>query len=270
MRLIDYTPKVFIIAHREDTAHLVAVLQNQGFDCEVLRQAHRPEQANFSRSYLCLQNHCNAWKWVQEHRLPAVVIEADFVPVKAFGQLPVPFDVNQADVGFSWLYTCASQVYDISPDGYAQGYSTSMVAYLLHPRCVDHLLAFAEQITQDPGPTAYTPWDSQLDEVLLAQELRNYIPFRNYGEHGSYNPNPEHKANGLSRTHRADVLYGPLAFEPMYAQVKGGWKVRLHARLKGLSRLAVGRYVRWVVLRRAEVPFKILRFALRRQLSFRI
>ncbi len=270
MRLIDYTRQIFIIAHRENTDRLVSALQSQGFESQVLRQAHQPEQAEFSRSYLCLLNHRTAWEWVIEQQRPALIIEADFVPVQNFAQLPVPFRVDQADIGLAWLYTCASQVYDISPEGHAQGYSTSMVAYVLPPACVPHLLKFADGITQNPGPKAYTPWDSQLDAVLLAQGLRNYIPFRNYGEHGSYNPNPEHQANGFSRTHRADVLYGPLAFEPSYAQKRGFWKVRLHARVKGLARLAVGRYVRWGVLRKAEVPLKILRFALRRQLSFRI
>lgn len=270
MRLIDYTRQIFIIAHRENTDPLVAVLQTQGFDCQVLRQAHRPEQADFSRSYLCLLNHRTAWQWVLDQQQPALILEADFVPVKHFAQLPVPFNIYQPDLGLAWLYTCAAQVYDISQDGHAQGYSTSMVAYVLPPACVTHLLTFADGIAQDPGPTAYTPWDSQLDELLLGQGLRNYIPFRNYGEHGSYNPNPEHQANGLSRTHRADVLYGPLAFEPPYAQGLAGWKVRLYARLKGLVRLLVGRYVRPGVLRKAEVPLKILRFALWRQLSLRL
>lgn len=270
MRLIDYTPKIFVIAHREDTAPLTSALTEQGFDCEVLRQTFQPGSEDFSRSYLCLLNHCNAWEWVEEHQRPALVVEADFVPVQNFAQLPVPFNVDQPDVGLAWLYTCAAQVYDISPEGFAQGYSTSMVAYLLHPRCVSHLLNFADAIAKDPGPRAYTAWDSELDSVLLAQELRNYIPFRNYGEHGSHDPNPEHQANGLSRTHRADILYGPLAFPPLYTQAPRSWQIRLWARLKGLTRLLVGRYVRIGVLRRAEVPLKILRFALRRQLSVRI
>lgn len=270
MRLIDYTSKLFILAHREDTARLAASLEAEGFDCTVQRQVHQPDQANFARSYLCFLNHVAAWRWVLEHQQPAVIIEADFVPVQHMGQLPLPFNPDQDDVGIAWLYSCAAQVYDISPQGHAQGYSSSMVAYLMMPDAVPTLLDFFEQIRHHPGPQTYYPWDSNLDKTLLAAGFRNYVPFRNYGEHGSDSPNPEHAAHQLGRTHRADVLYGPLAFAPAYAVHGGFWRTRLSGRLKGLARLGMGRYVRPQVLRDAEVPLKILSFALRRQLSFRL
>lgn len=270
MRLIDYSPNLFILAHREPIDRLEANLAAEGFDCQVLRQVHRPDQANFARSYLCLLNHRRAWEWVAEHQQPAIIVEADFVPVCHFGSLPLPFDPEHPDVGLAWLYTCAAQVYDILARGYAQGYSTSMVAYVLHPRCVGHLLAFCDRITADPGPTRYYAWDSDLDKILLAENLRNYIPLRNYGEHGSNSPNPEHRALGLSPTHRADVLYGPLAFVPDYAASAGFWRTRFQGRIKGLGRLFLGRFVRPQVLRKAEVPLKILRFALGRQLCWRL
>lgn len=270
MRLIDYSPNLFILAHREETQRLETTLSAEGFDCQVLRQTHRPEQASFARSYLCLLNHRRAWEWVAEHQQPAIVVEADFVPVRHFASLPLPFDPERADVGLAWLYTCAAQVYDISSRGDAQGYSTSMVAYVVHPRCVGHLLAFCDRITAAPGPEQYCAWDSDLDKTLLAENLRNYIPLRNYGEHGSSNPNPEHRAFGLSRTHRADVLYGPLAFMPDYAAGEGFWRTRLQSRIKGLGRLLLGRFVRPQVLRKAEVPLKLLRFALGRQLCWRL
>ncbi len=270
MRLIDYTSTVLIIAHREETSRLSTSLEQAGFHCQVQRQAHREEQANFSRSYLCFLNHVEAWKWIAEHQQPAVIVEADFVPVQHMGQLPLPFDPEQADVGLAWLYTCAAQVYDISPARHAQGYSSSMVAYIMTPRAVPSLLQFFERVSHNPGPYHYYPWDSELDKVLLAQDLRNYVPFRNYGEHGSDSPNPEHQAHQLGRTHRADVLYGPLAFEPAYAVSEGFWRTRLWGRLRGLARLGMGRYAQLHVLRRAEVPFKILSFALRRQFSLRL
>lgn len=267
MRLIDYTSKLFIIAHQEDTSRLADTLEAEGFDCAVQRQVHQPEQADFSRSYLCFLNHIETWKWVAEHQQPAVIIEADFVPVRRMGQLPLPFNPNQTDVGMAWLYTCAAQVYDISPERHAQGYSSSMVAYVMTPQAVPSLLQLFERISQAPGPKHYYPWDSDLDKTLLANGLRNYVPFRNYGEHGSDNPNPEHYAHRLGRTHRADVLYGPLAFKPAYADTEGFRRTRLWGRTKGILRLLVGRYVRPYVLRRAEVPLEILSFAMRRHLS---
>lgn len=270
MRLIDYTPTVLIIAHREDTSRLTTSLGQEGFHCQVQRQEHRPEQSGFARSYLCFLNHLEAWKWVAKHQQPAVIVEADFVPVRGIAQLPLPFNPEQADVGIAWLYTCAAQVYDISPGFHAQGYSSSMVAYIMTPRAVPCLLQLFERISHHPGPCHYHPWDSEMDKALLAEGLRNYLPFRNYGEHGSDDPNPEHKANRLGRTHRADVLYGPLAFDPAYASSEGFWRTRLWGRIRGLARLLLGRYAQLHVLRRAEVPFKILSFAMRRQLSLRL
>lgn len=270
MRLIDYTSKLFIVAHREDTARLATTLEAEGFDCAVQRQTHQPDQADFARSYLCFMNHVKVWEWVIEHQQPAIVIEADFVPVRGMGQLPLPFNPDQADVGMAWLYTCAAQVYDISPGHHAQGYSSSMVAYIMTPRAVPSLLRFFERVSHNPGPCHYYPWDSELDKTLLAQGLRNYLPFRNYGEHGSDRPNPEHQAHRLGRTHRADVLYGPLAFKPAYAETEGLWRTRLWGRIRGLARLGLGRYTQLHVLRRAEVPFKIVSFALRRQFSLRL
>ena len=270
MRLIDYTSTVLIIAHKEETSRLAASLEQQGFNCQVQRQEHRPEQSGFARSYLCFLNHVEAWQWVAEHQKPAVIVEADFVPVRDMGQLPLPFAPDQPDVGMAWLYTCAAQVYDISPGRHAQGYSSSMVAYIMTPRAVPSLLQLFERVSQNPGPRHYYPWDSELDKTLLAQGLRNYLPFRNYGEHGSDHPNPEHKAHRLGRTHRADVLYGPLAFKPDYAMTEGFWRTRLWGRIRGLARLGMGRYAQLHVLRRAEVPFKILSFAMRRQLSLRL
>jgi hypothetical protein len=270
VRLIDYTSKLFILAHREDTTRLAASLEAEGFDCTVQRQVHQPDQADFARSYLCFLNHVAAWRWVLEQQQPAVIIEADFVPVQHMGQLPLPFNPQQADVGMAWLYTCAAQVYNVSAAGHAQGYSSSMVAYLITPAAVPTLLSFFERISQSPGPQSYYPWDSDLDKTLLAAGFRNYVPFRNYGEHGSDSPNPEHEANQLGRTHRADVLYGPLAFAPDYAASEGFWRTRLGGRIKGLGRLGLGRYARPQVLRDSEMPLKILGFALRRQLSLRL
>ncbi|HEY9836036.1 MAG TPA: hypothetical protein V6D27_04010, partial [Vampirovibrionales bacterium] len=96
----------------------------------------------------------------------------------------------------------------------------------------------------------------------------------NYGEHGG-RPNPEHRQNQLSSSHRADVLYGKLAFLPMYAgeAQEGTLKclgVRLQARLKGIGRLVTGRYIRLPVLKQSSVPGRLLSFAIRRHLTPRL
>lgn len=274
-RLIDHIEQTFILACREDTTALEHALRRSGIESEVLRQAYRPEYAEYSRSFLCLLNHRHAWELASCAQKPTLILEADFVPVTNFGKLPVPFDPSKSNLGIAWLYTCAPQVYRIVKGGYATGYSTSMVAYVVSPRSARFLMQVADEIAQNPGPREYTPWDSGLDYSLREHGFTNYVPFRNYGEHGGL-PNPEHRKNKLSTTHRADVLYGPLSFQPFYAREDGVGKPNLqkylqgrcYGRVKGLGRLVLGKYLRPPVLKSAEQPLPLAWFALRRQLTF--
>jgi hypothetical protein len=271
---VNYIDQVLIIAHKEATDQLEATLKKEGFHYEVLRQESKPEFKDFSRSYLCLLNHRHAWQKAAQADKPTMIIEADFVPVVGFGKLPLPFNPQQTDVGISWLYTCAPQVYHVSPEGYAQGYSTSAVAYIVNPQSANYLLELADEVTEKIGATQYSTWDSDIDKFLLQRQLKNYIPWRNYGEHGGL-PNPEHQQNNLSKVHRADVLYGKLAFTPLYAvnEQDRTWKflnVRLQARLKGIARLVVGRFLRPPVIKGSTTPMRLIKFALLRQLSFRL
>ena len=269
--LVDHIGKVFIIAYRESTAQLEQALSQEGLECEVLRQEHKPEWKGFSPSYLCLLNHKQAWEKAIRESKPSVIVEADFVPVKGIGKLPMPFDPDEKNVGIAWLYTCAPQLFSISKDGYAYGFSTSMVAYIVTPQSAQVLLELVEEITREVGPNAYSTWDSRIASFLRRKKLTNYIPFRNYGEHGGL-PNLEHYRSGLSKTHRADVLYGKLAFVPLYATGKGSSQlqflsVRLQARIKGIARLAVGKFLRVPILKGSNVPNRLLGFAIRRQLT---
>ncbi|MEW5860318.1 MAG: LPS biosynthesis glycosyltransferase [Cyanobacteriota bacterium] len=273
-QLVDGIGKAFIIAYKEPTHLLQEALTKEGLRCEVLRQKHKPEYKNFSPSYLCLLNHRRAWERAVQERKPILIVEADFVPVVGFGSLPLPFNPNQNNVGISWLYTCASQVYSVSKDGYAEGFSVSTVAYIVTPQGAQCLIELAEEITRTSGPTAYSSWDSNIDSFLRSKKLKNYIPLRNYGEHGGM-PNLEHHQNGLSKTHRADVLYGKLAFLPLYASDAKNSNLkllsaRLQARLKGVARLATGRFLRVPVLKGSSVPTRLLSFAVRRHLSGRL
>lgn len=278
--------QTFVIAYKENTQILEKTLENQGFHCEVLRQVHQPEYKHYSPSYLCLLNHCQAWKRASESKGLTLVMEADFVPVKRMGQLPLPVNPDKANVGIAWLYTCAPQLFSVSEDGYAQGFSASTVAYLITPASAIALLKMADGIRTSPGPYAYSAWDSEIAGFLRDHQFENFIPRRNYGEHGGL-PNPEHRQYGLSATHRADVLYGTLAFTPPYAaleqQASRSWtesfiaglkcrycyfSTRLQARLKGLGRLLLGKFLRGKVVRGSSVPTWLLWFAIQRQFSW--
>lgn len=273
--LVESIAQVFILAHKESTELLETALDREGFTCEVLRQQHQPEYRDYSRSYLCLLNHIQAWQRATQIENQTgqltLIVEADFVPVVGMGKLPLPCNPNQPNLGITWLYTCAPQVYSVSLEGFAEGFSTSMVAYLVTPHTAQCLLDLAEEIRCKFGATTYTTWDSEIDSFLRDRHLKNYIPFRNYGEHGG-RPNPEHRQNGLAAPHRADVLYGQLAFMPLYAieQNKPNYfkyfSTRLYARMKGMARLAMGKFLRLQVLRGSSVPDRLVRFTIRRQL----
>ncbi|MEO0867445.1 MAG: LPS biosynthesis glycosyltransferase, partial [Cyanobacteria bacterium J06642_11] len=258
--------QTFILACKENTGQLESFLDDVGCQVEVLRQIHRTEYINYSRSYLCLLNHRKAWERALLSDQPTLIVEADFVPVANFGQLPPPFDPTDKQLGIAWLYTCAPQIYHITDNGYAEGYSTSMVAYVVTQHSAWKLIELAEQVKANPGPETYTPWDSGIEYYLRDRNFHNYVPWRNYGEHGGI-PNPEHRQNNLSTTHRADVLYGPLAFEPPYGKPL---KERAYGRVKGMGRLLLNKYLRSPVLAGSEHPKKLLWFAISRQLTFRL
>jgi hypothetical protein len=272
--LVECIGRTLIIAHKESTKQLEETLSTEGFLCEVQRQEPKPEFQNFSRSYLCLMNHQRAWEIALQQTKPTLIVEADFVPVLGFGKLPLPFHPNQTDVGISWLYLCAPQVYSVSLEGYAEGFSTSAVAYVVTPGAASCLLELAQEIKTKYGATQYSSWDSTIDSFLRSRKLKNYIPWRNYGEHGGL-PNPEHHQNNLSRTHRADVLYGKLAFKPLYAsQTRSGnlqfIAERVQARLKGVVRLLTGRFLRLKVIQGSSTPARLISFAVKRHFSLRL
>ncbi|MEM1252637.1 MAG: LPS biosynthesis glycosyltransferase [Cyanobacteria bacterium P01_H01_bin.21] len=264
--LVDCIGQTLILAYQEETDQLATCLREAGCQVDVLRQIHRSEYKTYSRSYLCLLNHRKAWEWALRSEHPTLIVEADFVPVINFGQLPPPYDPADEKLGIAWLYTCASQIYNITDQGYAHGYSTAMVAYVVTQKSAWRLIELAEQVKTNPGPETYTPWDSGIEYYLRDRSFHNYVPWRNYGEHGGL-PNPEHRQNSLSTTHRADVLYGPLAFEPAYGAVL---KERAYGRVKGLGRLLLNKYLRGPVLQGSSHPARLLKFAISRQLTLRL
>lgn len=260
--------QTFILAYRESTQLLADTLQQEGLPCEVIRQTDRPEYETYASIYRCMLNHQTAWQRAAQSPHPTLVVEADFVPVVGLGQLPLPFSLTQPDVGIGWLYTCAPQLYSVTAEGFGEGFSTGLVAYVLTPAAAQALTHLVAEITENHG-TDYYNFDSQIDSFLRRHGFKNYIGFRNYGEHGG-RPNPEHRRNRMSGTHRADVLYGKLAFTPVYADLGKTslslWFARVQARCKGIARLLLGKFLRIKVMRESSVPLRLLSFAIRRQL----
>jgi hypothetical protein len=272
-RLVDRLSKVLIVAYKEDTTALEAVFASEGLECEVLRQEDKPEYQGYAAIYRCMLNHSRAWEQAAQASKPTMIVEADCVPVLGLGQLPLPFSEETPNVGIAWLYTCAPQIYSVSKLGHIEGYSTALVAYILTPQGATGLKDFVAQITQDYG-TGYVNFDSYIDKYLRAKGFKNYIGFRNYAEHGGKS-NPEHRKNGMSGIHRADVLYGKLAFMPAYAvDAKAPHlaliAARLQARYRGLARLLTGTFLRFKVVRTSSVPNRLVWTAVKRQLVPRL
>jgi len=274
--LVDCIDQTFIIAYKEPTEQLTRSLTDAGCRCTVLRQVHQPGYETYSPSFLCLLNHRSAWELALRAEKPTLIVEADFVPVESFAKLPPPFDPTDKNVGIAWLYTCAAQAYSViekDNGSFAQGYSTSMVAYVVTAKSARLLIELAAQVEKEPGPRAYSPWDSGIEYYLRDRGFYNYVPFRNYGEHGGL-PNPEHGRNQLSKAHRADVLYGKLAFAPMYACKNGAvnrwdWlKGRAYGRVKGIGRVLLLKYLRGEVVRKSERGIRLIRWAIARHFPF--
>lgn len=269
-KLRDAIDATFVIAYRENTTMLESILSREQLSYEVLRQVEGELPAEFSRSYGCLMNHCKAWRKVIASGKSALIMEADFVPVNGMADLPMLCDVTDDRTAVAWLYTCASQLYHVTAEGFAEGFSVSTVAYVVTPTAAIALLDLAELIRLEYGECSYSPWDSKIEAFLRSRSMRCYIPFRNYGEHGGI-PNPEHAQNRdrwkqLSTCHRADRLYGELAFLPAYASSVWEFRqARLYAWVKGLGRLFLGKFLRWKVVRRSRQPLRLVGFALRRQ-----
>ena len=134
------------------------------------------------------------------------------------------------------------------------------------PRVAELLLVFFEEELRRDPLGGYSSWDSEIGYWLKDRGIESYIPYRHYGEHGGIG-NPEHAKVGLGRAHRADALYGPLAFTPTYAgeSIIGYWRTRLWARAWGIGRLTVGHFLAWHdFIRLPKLP--MIQFALGRLL----
>jgi hypothetical protein len=267
--LRSLTSGVVVIAHNEDTSALRGAMVAEGFSVDEVRGPYSAEQLKFSGIMRCLVNHANAWKIAATRTLPSIIVEADFVPVRGFGELPSPLPVQSIDHSLGYLYSVAPQLWDLVRPDLARGHGGGMVALVVPQKVAVLLLQYFEETLLANPQGSYLPFDTQVGYWLMARGIESYIPYRHYGEHGGIG-NPEHAQAGLGRPHQADVLHGPLAFLPAYAMgnVLRFWRTRIRARAWGILRLAAGRLLAPHDLARQN-KLAMLRFALGRQLSAR-
>ena len=260
------TSGVVIVAHREDTTALRRTLIAEGFLVDEVRGPYSAEQRQFSASMRCLVNHANAWRIAAARPLPTIVIEADFVPVRGFGELPLPMPLEKLGNSLGYLYSVGPQIWDLATPDVARGHGGGMVALAIPPNVASLLLKFCDHTLMANPSGKYSPFDSKVGYWLMEHGVESYIPYRHYGEHGGLG-NPEHTQAGLGRPHQADVLQGRIAFPPSYA--KGSilrlWSVRMRARAWGALRLLTGRLLAPHDLARGNRQ-ELLRFALGRLL----
>jgi hypothetical protein len=260
---------VIIVAHREDTSLLRQTFESEGLRVDEVRGPYAPGQEKFSAAMRCFVNHANAWRIAAGRDKPSIVVEADFVPVRGFADLPAPIPPNEDTRYLGYLYTVGPQIWDLVRPDLACGHGGGTVALLIHPTVATMLLQFLdEQLAANPLGE-YSPFDTKIGYWLKDRGVESYIPYRHYGEHGGIG-NPEHAGAGLGRPHQADLLQGPLAFLPAYAEGSRlkSWATRTRARVWGLLRLAAGRYLTWSNFKRSErsamFRYAVGRFVLRR------
>jgi hypothetical protein len=258
-------PRVIVVAHHEDTSLLSTALRRQGFELEEVRGPYSAEQQRWSSAMRCLVNHANAWQICTSRNECVIVVEADFVPVRNFGDLPVPAPPAKFRNCLPYLYACGPEVWDL--DGpVARGHAGAMVALVIWPAVARLLLEFFDEQVSANSQGLYCTWDAQLGYWLKQRGVESYLPYRQYGEHGGIG-NAEHNGTGLGGTHRADALKNGLEFVPAYAR-GSQWRfrfVRIQARLWACLRLMTGRLLAWHDFVRSDRP-GMIRFALGRLL----
>jgi hypothetical protein len=244
-RIRDSIRCTFIIAHREDTGPLEKALAAEGLQSVTQRLSLSDEEKQFSAVIRCLLNHRRAWEQVSQMTGLSLVIEADFVPCRGFGNFAVPIPSSEVYRAVAWLYLCAGRFSKRVEGQFFLGRSNSTVAYIVSPSAARCLLALAEQTLAKVDPRKYFPWDSNIWEFLRENGIPMFVPLRNYGEHGGFF-SPEHRQEGRKLIpHRAECLVGPLYFLPDYARGRRSRfiGVRCFHKLKALAKLVCGRTV---------------------------
>jgi len=251
LTIAQYTRTAIIIVHTEDVTNLRLALVAEGFEVRENRYSYSEEEKGYSPIIRCLLNHASVWREIAASGIPALVVEADFVPCVGFGDQSVPFPESQTDRCWGWLYMTGPTVYEWR-ESKARGHSASPVATLICPGVAVSLTEYAKTVLAR-DPRKYFPWDAGARYFVQQNGYPSFLSFRNLGEHGGI-PNPEHKNAGLRASHRADALASRLHFLPQYAQ---GSRVRflrerLIGKFWGIGRLCCGRYLPWKTIKETK------------------
>ena len=149
--LKDYCSDAYVISYKENTSQLEDALLREGFAPVRVQTDYSPRQLGFSAAYRCLINHANAWHLAKNSNRPVAIFEADFVPVRGLGSLPIPCPEDQLDNALIYLYACGPQFWDLSRSNVSRGHAGGMVAYVVSPRVAALLLVFYdEQVRANP------------------------------------------------------------------------------------------------------------------------
>lgn len=257
--------RALVVAPREDVALLVAALEREGIPTEVVRGPAPEERPTWSRALRCLASHDDLWGRIAELPGLTLVCEADFVPVRGLGDLPLPFPAlstgEESRIG--WLYNPGSILYGVDPRGFVCGHASSAVAYVLSRKCAKRCAGFLEEEVEKLSSDPYTVRDSRLG-VFLRWRLGtlNHFVFAQYGEHGGP-PSPEHEARGIRGWRQVSRLAGRVSILPACS---GGSRARFHAiriraRLRGAARIATCRPLRPRRIDAGQRAGRLLRFA---------
>lgn len=237
--------RCLIVCYKEDTSKLEAEMANSGFKVTALRGAYSPDEMHRPAAIRTLMNHRNAWQAAAQSEGYTLICEADFVPCRDIGSLPV-FWPTENPRAWGYLYQGAPRLLSIvGKDRHLRAHCAPTVAYIVNATVAPLLLRYYEDVTARLGVDTYYNWETFLQWETMSYGAEAYMPLRHYGEHGG-NPNPEHTGIVVrAGRHRADNLVRPLAFLPEYA--RGSrlrfWAERIEARLLGLARLATGRWI---------------------------
>jgi hypothetical protein len=213
--------EAIIVAYKEDTSKIEHALTSEGFATKVFRGSYTEVQLLYSANIRCLINHANAWRYIAGQNSLVIVVEADFVPVIGFGQLPLPFRLEltqRSQALFGWLYSSGSILYGFDQHGFPHGHGNTMCAYVLTPEAAKALLCFYANEMNRGNPGEYRAFDTYIGIYMRKQcGILNHIPIYQYGEHGGLT-NPEHRRAKLRGWHQADILWNQLHFTPQYAR----------------------------------------------------
>jgi hypothetical protein len=236
-----------IVCFREDVGPLEKSLVSADLKPRVLRASYTVSELRYPAATRTFLSHRRAWQIAAQEPGYTLVCEADFVPCRGLGDLPV-FWPTANRMAWGYLYQGSPRLLAIvGPQEYLRGHCAPLVAYVVNSCVAEYMLRFFDREIEEYGMETYFTWDAHLQWWVMGQGAEAYIPLKHYGEHGGV-PNPEHQQSKVvtrAGRHRADNLAASLAFLPQYAS--GSWlsycRERAVARALGWGRLLTGRWI---------------------------